>query len=333
MIWRERHCDRRARPRRGFGLGRCDRLDAGRLTDVSRRRRRRGGLPIGGPPGRRRLRASTVSARCFDRLACEFVFESADYRRLDRRGRGPDKLAHLLELGHHGLALYAELFREFVNPNLRHCAPSTRPGFPGLSAGRGSACSVRRQLVLFIAACSSGAHYKSAFFRPVPPAVGTATARPAIPASRRIGTPRPSRPAVLPTGEGPAETPCGAGLVPSMPGCGADTHLGQAVAWPRREPVRLPLPPREPSQALPHALRTRCTSGPVRLACRPAYRAFAPAPPVVGPAAGSVVISGDAEAAAGPVSPVSGLMSIRQPVSRAASRAFCPSLPIASDSW
>ncbi len=30
---------------------------------------------------------------------------------------------------------------------------------------------------------------------------------------------------------------------------------------------------------------------------------------------------------------VSGRMSIRQPVSRAASRAFCPSLPIASDSW
>jgi hypothetical protein len=30
---------------------------------------------------------------------------------------------------------------------------------------------------------------------------------------------------------------------------------------------------------------------------------------------------------------VSGLMSIRQPVSLAASLAFCPSLPIASDSW
>ena len=29
----------------------------------------------------------------------------------------------------------------------------------------------------------------------------------------------------------------------------------------------------------------------------------------------------------------SGRMSIRQPVSRAASRAFCPSLPIARDSW
>lgn len=32
-------------------------------------------------------------------------------------------------------------------------------------------------------------------------------------------------------------------------------------------------------------------------------------------------------------SPESGRMSIRHPVSRAANRAFCPSLPIASDSW
>ncbi len=30
---------------------------------------------------------------------------------------------------------------------------------------------------------------------------------------------------------------------------------------------------------------------------------------------------------------VSGRMSMRHPVSRAARRAFCPSLPIASDSW
>ena len=37
--------------------------------------------------------------------------------------------------------------------------------------------------------------------------------------------------------------------------------------------------------------------------------------------------------APGPGRSTSGRMSIRQPVSRAASRAFCPSLPIASDSW
>jgi hypothetical protein len=38
-------------------------------------------------------------------------------------------------------------------------------------------------------------------------------------------------------------------------------------------------------------------------------------------------------AAAGSGRSTSGRMSIRQPVSRAASRAFCPSLPIASESW
>ncbi len=36
--------------------------------------------------------------------------------------------------------------------------PLLGPEIPDLPAGRGSACSVRRQLVLFIAACSSGAH-------------------------------------------------------------------------------------------------------------------------------------------------------------------------------
>ena len=36
---------------------------------------------------------------------------------------------------------------------------------------------------------------------------------------------------------------------------------------------------------------------------------------------------------AGQASAVSGRMSMRQPVRRAASRAFCPSRPIASDNW
>jgi len=39
------------------------------------------------------------------------------------------------------------------------------------------------------------------------------------------------------------------------------------------------------------------------------------------------------EGSAGPLSPSSERMSMRQPVSFAASRAFCPSLPMASDSW
>jgi hypothetical protein len=51
--------------------------------------------------------------------------------------------------------------------------PLLGPGIPGLPADRGRACSVRRQFVLFIAACSSGTHHKSAFFRPVSSAVDT----------------------------------------------------------------------------------------------------------------------------------------------------------------
>src|SRR5580698_1791486 len=113
--------------------------------------------------------------------------------------------------------------------------PLLGPDLPGLSAGRGSACSVRRQLLLFIAACSSGAHCKSAFFRH---SLHTATCR--------LGTPRPSRrPALRPADAAPAEMPCGAGLVPSMPGWDADMHPGQAVARRHRESSRLPLLPRE----------------------------------------------------------------------------------------
>ena len=176
------------------GPGRCAAGASGGITGLDSGRR---GLRLARrAPQRARLRgrwphacsgrapsaADAVSGVGFGCLTCEFIFESADYRRLNCRGRGPNKLTHLLELGHDGLALDAELFREFVNPDLRHYAPSTRPGLlPGLPAGRGSACSVRRQLVLFIAACSSGAHCKSAFSRPVPPAVGTAYHTPSTP--------------------------------------------------------------------------------------------------------------------------------------------------------
>ena len=190
LILRERHRDGRTRPLHGRGLRRCQLLDRCWPAGLRRLRSRlcgRSGPAVGATgsaPGSRRLRARSIAVGCLGRLACEFIFESADYRRLDCRGRRPNKLTHLLELGHNGLALYAELLSEFVNPDLRHCAPSTRPGMPGLSASRGSACSVRRQLVLFIAACSSGAHCKSAFSRPVPPAVGTANTR--TPATRLL---------------------------------------------------------------------------------------------------------------------------------------------------
>jgi hypothetical protein len=133
-------------------------------------------MPIRRLPG-----GATTSLRG---LAGELVFKSANYRRLDRRGRGSNKLTHLLELGHDGLALDAELLREFVNPDLRHCAPLLGPEEPGLPAGRGRACSVRRQVVLFIAACSSGAHRNPAFFpRTSSPARYSAT----LPAGRAAG--------------------------------------------------------------------------------------------------------------------------------------------------
>jgi hypothetical protein len=182
LVLRERHSDSRAGPLHGRRLWLCHwlchwlcwlrrgrlwrgRLDlCGRLAVLGRRRgclRLSARPAVRSPAGRGRLRLTgTVCCRSLGGLTCEFVFEPSDYRRLDRRGRGPDKLTHLLELGHHGLALDAELLSELVYPDLRHCAPSTRPGLTGPASRRGRACSVRRQFVLFIAACSSGAHRK-----------------------------------------------------------------------------------------------------------------------------------------------------------------------------
>ena len=210
--------------------------------------------------------------------------------------------------------------------------PLLGPEIPDLPAGRGSACSVRRQLVLFIAACSSGAHCNLSLLSPVPPAVGTASSR--IPASyvmlvtgRTLGSPnltsgipRPSRPAVWPASEGPARMPCGAGLVPSMPGADASTHLGPAAARQHRELSRPRQPPRGSTQSWPRVHHTLCRYGSVQPVRLPAYRA--------GCSSGAAWSSGCARFSA-----VSGRISIRQPVRRAASRAFCPSLPMASDSW
>src|SRR5204863_7424624 len=54
----------------------------------------------------------------------------------------PYELAHFLELVHDGLALDTELFREFVNPDLRHYAPSRpSPLGPLPDPGPGRACS------------------------------------------------------------------------------------------------------------------------------------------------------------------------------------------------
>jgi hypothetical protein len=78
------------------------------------------------------------------RVASKRFFEPANHRRLDRRGRGSHELAHFFELGHHGLALYTELLREFVNPDLRHYAPLLGPPpghLPDHQPIRGIACS------------------------------------------------------------------------------------------------------------------------------------------------------------------------------------------------
>jgi hypothetical protein len=129
---------RRSRPRRLSRRGRCRR--GGCCRGGRRRGRRRGGrcwcrgsaAAVGGQLAITGSR--TCSLRCgtlllsLPGLSREGLLEPANDRRLDCRGRRAHKLAHLLELGHHGLAFHAELFREFVYPDLRHCAPSTRSG-------------------------------------------------------------------------------------------------------------------------------------------------------------------------------------------------------------
>jgi hypothetical protein len=159
--------------------------------------------------------------------------------------------------------------------------------------------------------------------------------RPAFPqlgTSRRMppGIPRPCRPAEPPAGEARAERLGDAGLVPSMPCSDAGMHPGQEAARRRRERSRLPPPPRGSARIWPREPRTRHRSGSGSAPpSAPAYRAGAASAPGAAPGSSS---SGPAEAATGLASAVSARMSIRQPVSRAASRTFCPSFPIASES-
>ncbi len=57
------------------------------------------------------------------------VAQPAHDRRFDRRGRRTDELTELVELGHEGLALDAELLGELVDADLCHNSPvSARPG-------------------------------------------------------------------------------------------------------------------------------------------------------------------------------------------------------------
>jgi hypothetical protein len=87
----------------------------GRGTWPSRTALRRGGAP------------PALALSLLAPIGAESFLEPAHDGRLDRRGRRTNELAHFLELDHDGLALYAELFREFVYPDLRHYAPLLGP--------------------------------------------------------------------------------------------------------------------------------------------------------------------------------------------------------------
>jgi len=86
--------------------------------------------------------------------AVECFLEPANHRRLDRRGRGTHKLAHLFELGHNSLALYPELLRELVNPDLRHYAPLLGPSHGAIKTGS-SADPAHRVLRAGLSSCRS----------------------------------------------------------------------------------------------------------------------------------------------------------------------------------
>jgi hypothetical protein len=142
----------RRRTCRGCGRGRTRGLRGRRLR--TRSLSRAGGRSRWRRCGRGCLRAGpAIGPPLPGLLGRERFLEPANNRRLNRGGRRPYELAHFLELDHHGLALYAELLREFVYPNLRHCAPSTRPGLTGPVSRSG-----QRVLRSGVSLCCSSPH-------------------------------------------------------------------------------------------------------------------------------------------------------------------------------
>jgi hypothetical protein len=227
------------------------------------RRRSRGGRRRNGGPRRAAVTAVAVAARgagparatlrrgttprtltLLGPIGAERFFEPANDRRLDRRRRRTDELAHFLELGHHGLALYTELLREFVNPDLRHYAPLLGPDLPdhlpGPSRRSGAARAPgRRQPVVFIALCSSSAHRcLDLLSRQV--AVLLFHAMPSRTAP--LGTHGPARCRSAPARAVHARRPVGAALARSTAGWDAGRHHGQASVLPGRAPPG-PRPP------------------------------------------------------------------------------------------
>jgi len=221
------------------------------------------------PPGPRLLRL----------LCRERFLEPADDRRLDRGGRRPHELAHFLELGHHGLALYAELLREFVYPDLRHCAPSTRSGSAGPVSRSGqrvlrpaSASAVHRRMLIGRSSQSQpalpgpgcpGPAVLPRPTRPRPSVRDPADHCPAVnyPAATGQDTRQACRSRPVPAVAAPARMPVGAALPRSIPGWDAGKRPGQALAPADRERSRSRLPPGEASRTWPHGLRIPHRSG------------------------------------------------------------------------
>jgi len=262
----------------GRGTGRRRNRAGGRLLASGRVLRAGGRGCRGRSRDRGRGRATAVSRalalcrRAGQRLSCrlsppglrlgllarEGLFEPADNRRLDCRGRRANELAHFLELGHDGLALYAELFSELVYPDLRHCAPSTRPGYPDQSAGPGqrvlrpaSASAVHRHMLIGRSLQSQPA-LCGTYCRACLTSNALPSDRPILAARCPDTTPRDTQRArrwvAVPAGAAPAGSPGDAGLAPSIPDWDAGTHPGQAFAQEGRRLSRPRLPPGEASR-------------------------------------------------------------------------------------
>ena len=177
----------------------------------------------------------------------------------------------------------------------------------------------------------------SSAVRPVRSARANAPSDRGLHAARRRGARTPRGPAPTPTGRRP----------PSPSRTRTTRSSAASVAFPRH-PTQV-----RSGDAIAHASAGRLLGGP-RSATSTAAPPGRARPPrrrrLLATAAGSASATAAGSSAAGSstgaaaagagaagrdssATCVSDLMSIRHPVSRAASRAFCPSLPIASDSW
>ncbi len=279
-------------------------------------------------PALRLLRLSLLRA-----LRRERFLEPADHRRLDRGGRRPHELAHFLELGHHGLALNAELFRELVYPDLRHYAPSTRSGSPGPSGPARAQAPAGVRLW-----CSSPRSHRALIT--IDPCFPGSTLplsrRPGLPTRTSLGgTPRTTPPDIArvcrlspgPPGAAPGRMPGGVALARSTSGWDARRLPGQATAPGDRGQPRSHGPPRAASQSWPHEPCTPRTSGlqahaPGTGTAQPfqtqAYRAGASVVPrLVGATPGALpVFPAVARLCVSPGTAVSERMSIFHPVRR-----------------